>query len=236
MRTPLPTWIRTRTPIWRSLAALVVLVPAATALAAGVSGKLVLGAYKPEPPKQARAAYNWELENGFKEVLPDRIDAERELAVVLVGKNDAPPPEKVAVRLYGGSLLPATVVVPAGSTVEVRNDDEFAHALYAEGLEGFGAEPTSPRALRAVNLPKAGSWPVRDKLIPHVRAHLHVVADLAAIAKVQRNGSFAFEEVPAGTYTLKVFHGATELVSQAVEVGGSALVIDPITLTRPEAD
>jgi len=233
MRTSPPHRLGTR---WRWLATLVAIAPAATALAAGVSGKLVLGAYKPEANDKARGTYNWELENGFKEVLPDRIDAARELAVVLVGKSDAAPPEKVSVRLYGGSLLPATIVVPAGATVEVRNDDEFAHALYAEGLEGFGAEPASPRALRAVNLANAGSWPVRDELIPHVHGYLHVLADLVAIANVDSSGAFTFADAPAGQYTLKVFHEDKELVSQAVEVGSTPLTIDPITLTRPEAE
>lgn len=39
--------------------------------AAQVSGKLVLGAYKPTQTQGKRPGYNWELENGFKEVRPD---------------------------------------------------------------------------------------------------------------------------------------------------------------------
>ena len=44
-----------------------------SALATDVRGQLVLGAYKPVEEKQAgKARYNFELENGFKEVLNDR--------------------------------------------------------------------------------------------------------------------------------------------------------------------
>ena len=61
-----------------------------------VSGKLVLGAYKPPPAarrESKRPSYNWELENGFKEVRPDRVDARRELAVVLLGEGEPPAGE-----------------------------------------------------------------------------------------------------------------------------------------------
>src|ERR1700741_5271744 len=75
--------------------------------AAQVSGKLVLGAYKPENAPEKRAGYNWELENGFKEVRPERVDVRRELAVVLVGDGEAKGLERVEVSFSGGSLLPA---------------------------------------------------------------------------------------------------------------------------------
>jgi len=62
----------TRAPLLVS----VCLVLAASA-AAQVSGKLVLGAYKPAPVASKRPAYNWELENGFKEVRKDKVDPRR---------------------------------------------------------------------------------------------------------------------------------------------------------------
>jgi hypothetical protein len=87
-----------------------------------------------------------------------------------------------------------------------------------------------------VHLGTTGNWPLRDNLVAHVRGHLHVLADVVAIGKVARDGSFAFGEVPPGNYTLKVFHGVKEVLSQAVEVGDKATAIDPITLTAPASD
>lgn len=209
---------------------------AATATAGEVSGKLVLGAFKPTPeaaPK--KLPYNWELENGFKQVVPDRVEAARELAVVLVGAGPAPASEFVEIALRGGSLFPSTIVVRAGATLKIKNEDEIAHEVYGEKLDGFSAEAISPRGVRSIHLGSTGNWPLRDNLIAHVRGHLHVLADVVAVGKVSADGSFAFGEVTPGKYTLKVFHGATEVLAQAVEVSDKATVIDPIALTAPAA-
>jgi plastocyanin len=206
------------------------------AWAADVRGQLLLGAYKPAPPpKGPRPAFNWELDNGVKEVLRDRVSAQRELAVVLVGAGDSKLPEQIEVSLSGGTLLPSTLAVRAGTTVRIRNDDEIGHELYAEGLDGFSAEATSPNAIRSVHLKTPGTWPLRDKLAPHARAQLHVLPDLIAVAKVDSSGAYAFVDVAPGKYTLKVLHGANTVASKEVVVEDKALAIDPLTLTAADA-
>ncbi|MDH5673962.1 MAG: hypothetical protein OEZ06_17530 [Myxococcales bacterium] len=207
-----------------------------SAAAGAASGRLVLGAYKPTQPKPKRVPYNWELENGFKQVLPDRVDASRELAVVLVGEGEAIAGDRLDARFEGGGLLPSTLVVRTGTTVSFTNHDEIAHELYAEGLDGFSAEATSPRGQRSVNLKNAGNWPLADRLIGHLEGHLHVLPDLVAVATVGENGAFTFAATPAGTYTLKVFHGAQEISSQEVTLTESALEIPPIALTAKAQD
>jgi hypothetical protein len=102
--------------------------------------------------------------------------------------------------------------------------------LFAVGLDGFSAEATSPGASRAVHLIKAGSWPLQDKLVAHARAHLHVFADLVANAKLEPSGSFTFEAIAPGKYTLNVLRGADELVSKTVEVTDKPLTVDPLSL------
>jgi plastocyanin len=220
----------------RVVAALLLSGVTATVLAADVRGQIVLGSYRaPEESKPPRAGYNWEIENGVKEVARTRVQAARELAVVLVGAGDALAPDRVEVAVSGGSLLPSTIVVRAGTTVRVRNDDEIGHEVYAEGLDGFGPEPSSPKAIRSVNLQKAGSWPLRDRLTPHARGQLHVLPNLIAIAKVEASGSYAFSEIKPGKYTLQVFHGPDVVASKEIEVGDKALTVDPLTLTNAKA-
>jgi plastocyanin len=202
--------------------------------AADVRGQLVLGSIQVSAAagdKPPRAAFNWELDNGVKELVPTRV-APRELAVVLVG-NGPPAPSAAGaaleVSISGGALLPATLVVRAGTTLRIRNDDEIGHELYAVGLDTMSAEATSPGAVRAAHLTKPGSWPVKDHLAPHARAHLHVLSNLVAVAKLEANGSFTFDDVPAGKYTLKVLRGGSELVSKDIDVGDKTLTIDPLT-------
>src|SRR5262245_31674752 len=161
-----------------------------------------MGAVRPRTAvKPPRPAYNWELENGVKEVLPDRASP-RELAVVLLGA--APSGEsRLEVSITGGALLPSTLVVRTNTTVRIKNDDEIGHELFAPGLDGFSPEATSPGATRSVHLTKAGSWPLQDRLAVHANAHLHVLANLVSVARLEPNGSYSFSDVPPGKYTLK---------------------------------
>jgi hypothetical protein len=220
-------------------AVVAVAVAASAAAQVQVSGKLVLGQYKPAPVEAApnkRPAYNWELENGFKEVRPDRVDAPRELAVVLLGDAEAPAESRVEITFAGGGLMPSTLVVRSGTTVLIRNDDEFAHELFAVGLDGFSAEATSPRGRRSVNLKTEGTWPLRDRILTHVTGQLHVLPNLVATATINADGDYSFSNVAPGKYTLKVFHADKELASQEVEVTTRPLTISPIALgVSPEA-
>lgn len=206
------------------------------ALAAEIKGQLLLGSYKPAPAAKApRPAFNWELENGVKEVARERIAAARELAVVLVGEGASKFPERIEIPFSGGEIMPSTLVVRVGTTVRIRNDDEIGHELYAENLDGFSSEATSPKAIRSVHLTKAGSFALRDKLTPHARAHLHVLPDLIALAKVEASGQFVFPDVRAGTYKLLVFHKAKIIADKDITVSDKPLTVDPLTLAEPEA-
>lgn len=215
----------------------ILLFAAATGIAAGaaaqISGKLLLASYRSEP-SAAERTYNWELENGFKEVRPERVDARREIVAVLLGDGEPlPGSDRVEVSFTGGSLLPSTIAVRAGTTVLFRNDDEIAHELYAEGLDGFSAEATSPRGRRSVNLKTEGAWPLRDKIVPHAEGHLYVIPNLVAAVAPDAGGQFRFD-VPPGKYVLKVLHGARELVSRDVELTSSELALDVIALTASD--
>ena len=211
------------------LALCVCSVPSQSVLASEVKGQLVMGAVRPRVAAKApRQAFNWELENGVKEVLPERTSP-RELAIVLLGSAAPSGDGRLEVSFNGGTLSPSTLAVRVGATVRIRNDDEIGHELFAAGLDGFSAEATSPGATRSVHLTKAGSWPLQDKLAVHASAHLHVLADLVAVARLESGGAYTFSDVPPGKYTLKVLRGPDELLSKDVEVTDRPLTVEPLT-------
>ena len=196
---------------------------------------MVLGSLREQAnsEKPPRAACNWELENGVKEVTKARVSAERELAVVLIGAGAPAANEAVEAHVSGGELLPATLVLRSGTTLRIRNSDEIGHELLAKGLDGFSAEASSPGAVRAVNLKQVGHWEIIDRLAGHAQAHLHVLPDVVAVAKVEPGGSFVFADVAPGTYTLKVFRGEREISAKPVEVtSDKALTLDPLTFAE----
>jgi hypothetical protein len=215
--------------------ALAFAVQSAPALAAEVTGKLLLATYRLPAKESPAGAFQWEIENGIKEVAADRVDAKRELTVILVGEGKSALPERMEIAFSGGGLLPSTIVAKPGATLLFLNQDEIAHELFAEGKEGFAAEATSPRGRRSVVLKNTSVLELRDQVMPHLTGFIHVVPNLIAIASPDGSGQFAFPEIEPGKYTLKVLHGKSEIASQDVEVGAKTLSIDPIALKAPEA-
>lgn len=185
--------------------------------------------------QRARARY-WEEWNGVLDPRAPRLDAQRELAVVLTGSGAPSEGEQPPYRLHNGSLSPSTIVARAGTAIQIRNEDGVAYELFAEGLSDFGPIQTAPGNGRPVTIPEPGNWPVRDRVHAHVQGHLHALPDLVARAFVEANGAYTFRGVAAGTYQLHVFHGPREIHSQEVVVPeGGQLTVPAIQLTAAPA-
>lgn len=206
----------------------------ATALAVDVRGTLRVasdfGQAAGETEEEQRRNYYWDEWNGLLDPRPRRFDASRELAVVLTGSGTMLP-DQPGFFFSQGALRPSTLVERAGATLRIENTDPVRHQLLAEGLSELAPTPVPPGGARTQALSTAGSWPLRDLLYGHVRGHLHVLPDLVARAAVQPDGTFVFRGVPAGAYTLKVFHGERELHSARVTVSPDReLAVDPIAI------
>jgi hypothetical protein len=210
-------------------------LPSPSARAGDIKGLLrAPDGYVPTPGADERKPYYWEEWNGFLDPRPRRVDMRRELAVVLLGPGQPGAENRASITLTGGSLSPSTTVVRPDTILRIENRDDFAHELFAEGLDGFSAEATSSGQARTVRVTQAGNWPIRDRQVPHVRGHLHVIANLAAVATVEANGEYKFTNVAPGQYTVKVLHGANEVASATAQVTDAReLVIDPLVLTAP---
>jgi hypothetical protein len=139
--------------------------------------------------------------------------------------------DAVTVALQDGTLSPSTIVVQKGGSLRVRNDDDFTHQLYAEGIKQFDAVETSSGQSRQLVIEDEGSFPIFDRLAPHVRGTLHVLPKVSRIANPQPDGTFKFTDVAPGSYTLKVFRGGSEVSSVTLEVEDKReLVVDPISV------
>ncbi len=208
-----------------------------SALAVDLKGMLrAPEGYVRAPGADERRPYYWEEWNGFLDPRPRRVDMVRQLAVVLLGPPQAGAENRASVTLVGGSLSPSTIVVRPDTVVRIENRDDFAHELFAEGLDGFSAEATSSGQARTVRVTQPGTWPIRDRQIAHVRGQLHVLANLSAVGTIEANGDYKFTNIAPGQYTLKVFDGANEVASAVAQVvEGRELVIDPLLLTPPPA-
>lgn len=216
-----------------AVALLSALAVATTAFAVDVRGSLRIpdGLLKPdtatnEPPYKPY----WEEWNGLLDLRTRGVEPSRQLAVILTG--NATGTTTCTHAFKGGDLAPSTLVVKTGGTLRVENRDVLAHELFAEGLEALAPLSTAPGNARITSIDKPGSWSIRDRLYPHVRGHLHSIADLVACAELDDQGRFRFPEVAPGTYTLKVLRGADTLLSKEVQIAdGRTQSLDPVDLS-----
>ncbi len=203
----------------------------ATALAAPIRGSVRIPSDASTPPVQeGPATYYWKVWNGFLDPRPSRPSPDRELAVVLTG-GGVEAPTGCSFRIQGGDLLPKTIVIKAGSALRIENRDGCSHELQSNEIPDFAPLATAPGNVRAINVPAGGPYIVSDRLYAHVGGTVHAIEDLVACAQLSPDGSYLFEGIAAGQYTLKVFHGAEEVHSAPVEVTeGVPLQVEPILL------
>jgi hypothetical protein len=202
-----------------------------TAMAGAVSGSLELPAELPAAAREEHPPFYWEEWNGFLDPKPRRIDATRDVAVVLLGEGPGAPNE---FKLLGGDLMPSTMVARGGADIRIVNTDGCTHELYSDDVEGLTPLSTAPGNARSFAAPAPGSYVIRDRLYGHIEGHLHVVQNLVARAVPDATGRFTFGEIAPGTYTVKAFYGAREVGAREIEVTSSPLTVDPIRLNLAE--
>ena len=143
--------------------------------------------------------------------------------VYLEGRGPRVTATRVDMALDARQFRPRVIVVPAGTTVNFPNQDPFNHNVFslAEpnsfdlGLYGRG-EAHDHRFTRA------GLVRVYCNIHPRMTGFI-VVRDNAWYAQPGGDGSFTIANVPAGRYTLKVWHERAGEASQPITVPAGGL-------------
>jgi len=206
-----------------ALGAVISLVDTPPVQAGEVTGSIAVAAnYSPEESDddEGPRTFGWEEWNGVLPIRPLRFQVQHELSVVLVQSGSSGSPVGCNYALRNGDLSPSTMVVGTGTDLNIVNHDGCVHELYANDVDSFTAGPVQPGSGRSARMPSSPSvFTVRDALYPHVLGHVHVISDLAACAQLDARGTFRFTDVPAGDYTLRVYHRETVITEQEVTVG-----------------
>lgn len=231
----------------RTVAALVVLASAlagGTLLAAGnaaggIRGK-VTGWEKLIPQVYADATktdshrYTWRepsptVKQDFRKL---SANPSREVCVAAFGSGNAQAHEPIIVKVTGGRLSPATLVLSVGSRISFKNVDPFPHVLYEVEDAKWAPNPMAPTSSREWAATTPGVHTIRDQLFPSIVMRVVVDPAAAEFAVPDHEGAFSMS-VPPGEYTVKVFFDGKQVgkAVEGVKVGERALELkEPIAV------
>ncbi len=128
----------------------------------------------------------------------------RDVCIAAIGSGSAQPHEPLPVKVTGGRMTPATLVLSPGSRLSLKNEDPFPHVLYEVGNDKWAANPVAPGSTREWAATAPGVHVIRDELFPSVVMYVVVDPDAVEFAMPDHEGGFAMT-VPPGDYTLRTY-------------------------------
>lgn len=140
-------------------------------------------------------------------------------------------PQRVDIAMKERSFMPRVRIVTPGSRVDFPNQDPFRHNIFSTtpgAVFDLGLYPAGQS--KDAHFRRAGAFPVYCNIHPRMTAFV-VVVPSPWFAMAQENGSFRIANVPAGSYTLHVWHERAaeferEVTVAAGGLGGNDLTID----------
>jgi plastocyanin len=151
--------------------------------------------------------------------LPDNTGGRRAGVVWLVGGANPPAPRANAVMAQrGGQFVPPFLIVVAGQTVEMPNQDEVAHNVYSfSDAKTFNLGFYAKGERKSVVFEREGAVEVACSLHNFMRATIIVVPNLRYSA-IGVNGGYRITGVAAGRYLLKFWGAGVAPLSEEVIV------------------
>lgn len=144
-------------------------------------------------------------------------------AVVFIGeipgKTFPPPAEPVRMDQVRMVFTPFVVAVQAGTTVDFLNSDPVAHNVFTVDAcaDEFDLGSWTRGEVRSYTFEKPCAAVVLCNIHPDMEAYV-VAVPTPYFAVTDDGGSFLIEDLPDGTYTLKVWHPKKKETSQKVTV------------------
>jgi len=164
----------------------------------------------------------------------------RQNAVVYIesvpGKKFPPPPEHVLMDQKGLSFVPHVLPLLSGTTVDFRNSDNVMHNVFTPDEIGdkFNLGSWPQGQVRSHTFTKTCAKACEAVMLcnvhPEMEAYIVILTN-PYFAVTDEEGRFTIAGVPAGDYTLRIWHARLAETSQAITVGAEDTVTVKAQLT-----
>jgi hypothetical protein len=201
------------------ICAVTLLVGSAVAHAGTVTGKLGLPASGPPPLRDP--GFLDRVENPHMPVKP--VDPTPLMVVVLEGSGgEAPAPGQVQWNLLGASFERPLLPVAVGAEVVIKNCRACPPASLSVEKEPdlIQKGAINPIGTKSVKTSKPGVLVVREEELPGLIGRIAVFQS-PYFAQPDASGKFEIKDVPAGTYTVKVWY-----LDHFVERGNETITVE----------
>lgn len=212
--------------MWRSALATAALVtallPGSTLAGGKVSGVVKFADDYPRPEK-IKTTQDFEVcglmipDETFV-VSPDSKGL-KNAVITIVGAAGDPQPLAASIHQKGCAYGPRVQIARPDDEIEFVNEDPLLHNVHAYEDDATLFNMAHPKYRKVIKqkLGKAGVVEVKCDVHPWMTAYVFVTDD-PFVTLTDENGRFAFDNVPAGTYTVRLWHEALGTSEKQVTV------------------
>ena len=192
----------------------------------------------PAPAPEVDAGSGGHVLSGQVELVGDGAAEDGGLAdaiayYVPAGGAPAPTPGEFEIRTENKRFLPDVLVVPVGSTVAFPNDDNLLHNVFSiSDNAGFDLGTYGLNESRSHTFDQAGLALVYCNVHHAMQADVLVV-DTPYYVRVNADGRFRLDDLPAGEGTLHLWHPRSETARIDVFLPDGEPLIARLEVVRP---
>ena len=157
---------------------------------------------------------------------------ENESAVIWLESTDEGKPPDTPVKISQRNLqfLPEFIVAVKGQRVDMPNDDDVAHNVYSfTGMNQFNLGVYAKGEYRSVTFDKTGIVDVFCSIHRQMHARIFVVPTRYFVTS-KPGQAFNINDVPAGKYTLKVWHERSRMLEKSIVVPKAGVITENLIL------
>ncbi len=134
----------------------------------------------------------------------------------------APPAEPVVVDQKEKEFLPHVIAIVKGGKVRFNNSDPFLHNVFSSSrVKMFNVSQSKKGDTSELTFDKVGLIPIKCHIHANMKGYIMVLPN-PYFAVTNEKGQFQIGNVPAGTYTLKVWSEDSSPSTQSVTVTAGA--------------